>query len=138
MRPKRPIGSRPGTDGCQKLGTPAAAQSAMPSIALPATAADRRSLSTNAAAPAAPQLQPRISTSLTDVTRGWIDTFWQPLTIGQSEDLVVGRMLDWGLFRRAERWRWMASNSSNCAEVSAARSALALATAGMTWRSAPR
>ena len=41
----------------------------MPSIALPATAADRRSLSTNAAAPAAPQLQSRISTSLTDVTQ---------------------------------------------------------------------
>ena len=37
----------------------------------PATAADRRSLSTNAAAPAAPQLQPRISTGLTDVTQGW-------------------------------------------------------------------
>jgi hypothetical protein len=79
----------------------------MPSIALPATAADRRSLSTNAAAPAAPQLQPRI-TSLTDVTRAGIDTFWQPLIIGQNEDLVVGRMLDWALFRRAERWRWMA------------------------------
>src|SRR5205807_2620197 len=48
-------------------GAPAAAQSAMPSIA-PLPPADRRSLSTNAAAPAAPQLQSRISTSLTDVT----------------------------------------------------------------------
>jgi hypothetical protein len=27
-----------------------------------------------------------------------LDTFWQPLTIGHSEDLVVGRMLDWGSF----------------------------------------
>jgi hypothetical protein len=49
-------------------GAPAAAQSAMPSIAAPCHRTDRRSLSTNAAAPAAPQLQPRISTSLTDVT----------------------------------------------------------------------
>jgi hypothetical protein len=50
-------------------GAPAAAQSAMPSIAFPAaTAADRRLLSTKAAAPAVPQLQPRISTRLTDVT----------------------------------------------------------------------
>jgi hypothetical protein len=50
-------------------GAAAAAQSAMPSIAFPAaTAADRRLLSTKAAAPAVPQLQPRISTSLTDVT----------------------------------------------------------------------
>ena len=39
----------------------------MPSIA-PLPPADRRSLSANAAAPAAPQLQSRISTSLTDVT----------------------------------------------------------------------
>jgi hypothetical protein len=51
-------------------GAPAAAQSAMPSIA-PLPPADRRSLSTNAAAPAAPQLQSRISTSLTDVTHAW-------------------------------------------------------------------
>jgi hypothetical protein len=50
-------------------GTAAAAQSAMPSIALPATAPTADHLSTNAAAPAAPQLQSRISTSLTDVTR---------------------------------------------------------------------
>jgi len=50
-------------------GAAAEAQSALPSIAFPAaTAADRRLLSTNAAAPAAPQLQSRISTSLTDVT----------------------------------------------------------------------
>jgi hypothetical protein len=50
-------------------GTAAEAQSALPSIAFPAaTAADRPLLSTNAAAPAAPQLQSRISTSLTDVT----------------------------------------------------------------------
>jgi hypothetical protein len=42
-----------------------AAQSAMPSIAFPAaTAADRRLLSTKAAAPALPQLQSRISTIL--------------------------------------------------------------------------
>ena len=40
----------------------------MPSIALPATASTADHLSTNAAAPAAPQLQFRISTSLTDVT----------------------------------------------------------------------
>src|ERR1700720_4474737 len=51
-------------------GAPAAAQSAMPSIALPCHRANRRSLFTNAAAPAAPQLQSRISTSLTDVTGG--------------------------------------------------------------------
>jgi hypothetical protein len=38
-----------------------------------------------------------------------IDTFWQPLTNGQSENLVVGCMLDQALFRRAEWWRWMAS-----------------------------
>jgi len=50
-------------------GAPAAAQSAMLSIALPATAPIADHLSTNAAAPAAPQLQSRISTSLTDVTR---------------------------------------------------------------------
>jgi len=49
-------------------GAPAAAQSAMPSIAAPCHRTDRRSLFTNAAAPAAPQLQSRISTSLTDVT----------------------------------------------------------------------
>jgi len=50
-------------------GTAAAAQSAMPSIALPATAPTADHLSTNAAAPAAPQLQSRISTkSLADVT----------------------------------------------------------------------
>jgi hypothetical protein len=49
-------------------GAPAAAQSAMPSIALAATAPTADHLSTNAAAPAAPQLQSRISTSLTDVT----------------------------------------------------------------------
>ena len=49
-------------------GAPAAAQSAMLSIALPATAPTADHLSTNAAAPAAPQLQSRISTSLTDVT----------------------------------------------------------------------
>jgi hypothetical protein len=46
----------------------AAAQSAMLSIALPCHRANRRSLSTNAAAPAAPQLQSGISTSLTDLT----------------------------------------------------------------------
>ena len=50
-------------------GAPAAAQSAMLSIALPPTAPTADHLSTNAAAPAAPQLQSRISTSLTDVTR---------------------------------------------------------------------
>jgi hypothetical protein len=45
------------------------AQSAMPSIAfLTATVAARRLLSTKAAAPALPQLQSRISTTLTDVT----------------------------------------------------------------------
>jgi hypothetical protein len=49
-------------------GAAAAAQSAMPSIALPATAPTADYFSTNAAAPAAPQLQSRISTSLTDVT----------------------------------------------------------------------
>src|SRR5690348_6701540 len=49
-------------------GAPAAAQSAMPSIA-PLPPADRRSLSANAAAPAGSQLQSRIYTSLTDVTR---------------------------------------------------------------------
>src|SRR6202008_1070343 len=48
-------------------GAPAAAQSAMPSIAPPCHPADRRSLSTNAAAPAGPRPQSRISTSLTDV-----------------------------------------------------------------------
>jgi hypothetical protein len=46
----------------------AAAQSAMLSIALPCHRANRRSLFTNAAAPAAPQLQSGISTSLTDLT----------------------------------------------------------------------
>jgi len=51
-------------------GAAAAAQSAMPSIAAPCHHTDRRSLFTNAAAPAAPQLQSRISTSLTDVTEG--------------------------------------------------------------------
>ena len=50
-------------------GAPAAAQSAMPSIATSCRRTDRRSLFTNAAAPAAPQLQSRISTSLTDVTK---------------------------------------------------------------------
>src|SRR5690348_10778748 len=51
-------------------GTATAAQSAMPSIAfLTATVAARRLLSTKAAAPAVPQLQSRISTNLTDVTR---------------------------------------------------------------------
>src|SRR5438067_13039754 len=49
-------------------GTAVAAQSAMPSIAVPCHRTDRRSLFTNAAAPAAPQLQSRVSTSLTDVT----------------------------------------------------------------------
>src|SRR5436853_7598814 len=48
-------------------GAAAAAQSAMPSIAS-FHRADRRSLSTDAAAPGTPQLQSRISTSLTDVT----------------------------------------------------------------------
>jgi hypothetical protein len=51
-------------------GAAAGAQSAMPSIALPATAPTADYFSTNAAAPAAPQLQSRISTSLTDVTLG--------------------------------------------------------------------
>jgi hypothetical protein len=49
-------------------GAPAAAQSAMPSIALPATASTADHFFTNAAAPAAPQFQSRISTTLTDVT----------------------------------------------------------------------
>jgi hypothetical protein len=49
-------------------GTAAAAQSAMLSIALPCHRANRRSLFTNTAAPAAPQLQSGISTSLTDLT----------------------------------------------------------------------
>src|SRR5207237_10540766 len=49
-------------------GAAAAAQSAMPSIAAPCHRTDRQSFFTNAAAPAAPQLQSRISTSLTDVT----------------------------------------------------------------------
>src|SRR5438309_7167385 len=49
-------------------GAAAAAQSAMLSIALPPTAPTADHLSTNAAAPAAPQLQSRISISLTDVT----------------------------------------------------------------------
>jgi hypothetical protein len=49
-------------------GAPAAAQSAMPSIALPATASTADHFFTNAAAPSAPQLQSRISTTLTDVT----------------------------------------------------------------------
>ena len=40
----------------------------MPSIALPATVPTAGHFFTNAAAPAAPQLQSRISTSLTDVT----------------------------------------------------------------------
>src|SRR5438874_9851387 len=51
-------------------GAAAAAQSAMPSIAAPCHRTDRQSFFTNAAAPAAPQLQSRISTSLTDVTFG--------------------------------------------------------------------
>ena len=61
-------------------GAPAAAQSAMLSIALPATAPTADHLSTNAAAPAAPQLQSRISTSLTDVTSGgiWRDGMRNP------------------------------------------------------------
>jgi hypothetical protein len=49
-------------------GAATAAQSAMPSIALPATAPTADHLSTNTDAPAAPHLQSRISTSLTDVT----------------------------------------------------------------------
>ena len=59
-------------------GAPAAAQSAMPSIATSCHRTDRRSLFTNAAAPAAPQLQSRISTSLTDVTS------WGTGTSGRS------------------------------------------------------
>src|SRR6266480_1806168 len=54
-------------------GTAAAAQSAMPSIAFLTAAAAGRLLSAKAAAPAVPQLQSRISTSLTDVTR-WVNT----------------------------------------------------------------
>ena len=49
-------------------GAATVAQSAMPSIALPATAPTADHLSTNTDAPAASHLQSRISTSLTDVT----------------------------------------------------------------------
>jgi hypothetical protein len=34
--------------------------------------------------------------------RGWIDTLWQPLIIGQSDKLVISRM-------SADGWSWMAS-----------------------------
>src|SRR5207237_3962683 len=54
-------------------GAAAAAQSAMPSIAAPCHRTDRQSFFTNAAAPAAPQLQSRISTSLTDVTQDFLN-----------------------------------------------------------------
>src|SRR6516225_7161028 len=50
-------------------GAPAEAQSAMPSIALPCSAPTAHGYPPTPAAPMAPQLQPRISTSLTDVTR---------------------------------------------------------------------
>ena len=50
-------------------GAATVAQSAMPSIALPATAPTADHLSTNTDAPAASHLQSRISTSLTDVTQ---------------------------------------------------------------------
>ena len=50
-------------------GAPAAAQSAMPSIALPAAAPTADHFSPTPLHLAAPQLQSRISTSLTDVTR---------------------------------------------------------------------
>src|SRR6516165_3062299 len=49
-------------------GAPAEAQSAMPSIALPCSAPTAHGYPPTPAAPMAPQLQPRISTSLTDVT----------------------------------------------------------------------
>src|SRR6516225_3416223 len=51
-------------------GAPAEAQSAMPSIALPCSAPTAHGYPPTPAAPMAPQLQPRISTSLTDVTPG--------------------------------------------------------------------
>src|SRR6516225_1706364 len=51
-------------------GAPAEAQSAMPSIALPCSAPTAHGYPPTPAAPMAPQLQPRISTSLTDVTAG--------------------------------------------------------------------
>jgi len=50
-------------------GAPAEAQSAMPSIALPCSAPTAHGYPPTPAAPMAPQLQPRISTSLTDVTK---------------------------------------------------------------------
>src|SRR5947209_4747530 len=63
-------------------GTAAAAQSAMPSIALLTTTVNaRRLLFTKAAAPAVPQLQSRISTNLTDVTT--------PLPSAQEKRVVM-------------------------------------------------
>src|SRR6516162_10341284 len=49
-------------------GAAVEAQSAMPSIALPCSVSTAHSYPPTPAAPMAPQLQPRISTSLTDVT----------------------------------------------------------------------
>jgi hypothetical protein len=129
-------------------GTAAEAQSALPSIAFPAaTAADRPLLSTNAAAPAAPQLQSRISTSLTDVT---LTRRWREMDSNhrsRSRDtLVVGRLRSWqtesrsampvdrrGLeVRRTRRWRETDSNPRSLQkDRKAARfSASAQATAG--------
>jgi hypothetical protein len=70
LRRPSPKGSSAAREGAGlDSGAPAAARSAMPSIAAPCHRTDRHSLFTNAAAPAAPQLQARISTSLTDVTQ---------------------------------------------------------------------
>jgi hypothetical protein len=70
-----PLSSPAAAQRCAKgagldSGAAAAAQSAMPSIALPATVPTADHLSPTPLPSMAPQLQSRISTSLTDVTGG--------------------------------------------------------------------
>jgi hypothetical protein len=69
-----PLSSPAAAQRCAKgagldSGAAAAAQSAMPSIALPATVPTADHLSPTPLPSMAPQLQSRISTSLTDVTK---------------------------------------------------------------------
>ena len=82
-------------------GALAEAQSAMPSIALLCRVTHCRSLSTKAAPSVAPQLQSRISTSLTDVTIGDLDEgVPEPLQKSAANALIAVYMA------RTDRQQW--------------------------------